>query len=174
MLGLGWAYSMAPHPLKETMAGFLVTVVAGGMLTYAAGWHAAGTRPDIDLLLFGPAMSLWMGLAGSTKDLSDTDGDRLAGRRTWPVILGDRAARAVMALCALALGAGFLVVASRLATDLVPVAALVLVGAVALAALLGLGPRGADRGTRRRPYRAFMLTQYVAHLALVGLLALQL
>ncbi len=173
MLVLGWAYSMARSPLKKSMPGFFAVVTAGGLLTYLAGWFSVGPRPGLELLVFGLAMSFWMGLGGSTKDLSDTEGDRAEGRRTWPVILGERKARTAMAVSALAVGLGFFGVALRVAAGLVGPAVVLLAGSLALAAVLITSSSGGNRRTRRRPYRMFMVTQYVAHLTLLGGLALQ-
>jgi 4-hydroxybenzoate polyprenyltransferase len=174
MFTLGWAYSMSRRPLKKHMPGFLFVVVTGGLLTYYAGWRAVGWAPGAELLVFAPAMSLWMGLGGSTKDLSDTEGDRIEGRSTWPVRLGDRTARALMAAGALSVGAAFLLTAIAYAPVLVWPAAVVAAGAVVLAVLLHTRLSIGTRAMRRRPYRAFMITQYVAHLALTTHLAIQL
>lgn len=173
MLGVGWAYSLGPRPCKQNMPGFLVSVVALGLLTYLAGWHAAGAgQPEGPVLLFGVMMSLWMGLAGSTKDLSDTTGDRLAHRRTLPVLLGERRARVVMAAAASLVGWSFLVAGAVWFGRLLPVAVAVCTGSavLSLVALTRLGD--GDRAAKRRPYRVFMVTQYAAHLALFACLAL--
>jgi 4-hydroxybenzoate polyprenyltransferase len=166
MLAVGWAYSRGPYPLKQNMVGFLTSVIALGLLTYLAGWSAVGIGvPHGSMLLFGVMMSLWMGLAGSTKDLSDTIGDRMAGRRTLPVMLGERSARLVMAVAASVVGWTFVVGAARFG-HLLPVAIVVGAGSAALA-LVALGFSGnGGRSTGRRPYRVFMTTQYAAHLTL--------
>ena len=170
MLGVGWAYSMGPHPLKKSVAGFTTSVIALGMLTYLAGWCAVAgpQRPSAALLLFGAVMSCWMGLVGSTKDLPDERGDRKAGRRTLPVVLGARTARVVMAGQAVLLGLAFLVAAATWHAPLLPVAVVVLAGALTVAGI-ALRPVRDDRALKRRPYRAFMLTQYVAHLTVLSL-----
>ncbi|MGQ0776078.1 MAG: UbiA family prenyltransferase [Pseudonocardiales bacterium] len=173
MLGLGWAYSMWRKPLKRSMTGFLGTVVASGMLTYLAGWNsidAAGMH--LEFVLFGAAMSLWMGFGGATKDLSDVHGDRLAGRRTWPVMLGERRARQAMAGAAVATGAGFATASLTLAPGLLLAGSTLLVGSVLVATTaLSASSRG-GRNARRRPYRIFMITQYAVHLALFAQLSL--
>jgi 4-hydroxybenzoate polyprenyltransferase len=170
MLVLGWAYSWAPSPLKNSMSGFLVVVVSAGALTYLAGCNAAGGGADPDLILFAAAMSCWIGLGGSTKDLGDVAGDQAAGRRTWPIVLGDTRARILMGALAALLGIGFTLAAAVWLHGLLPSAAAVLAGAAVLSAQLTLtaGGRGTERAVARRPYKAFMLTQYVAH---VGVLA---
>ena len=167
MLGLGWAYSMGHKPLKMHMTGFLGAVVAGGMLTYLAGWSSVGgAEIHLDLILFGAAMSLWMGLGGATKDLPDLEGDRLAGRRSWPVVLGDRRARLAMAIAAVATGAGFAITSLTVAPVLLLPGLTLLLGSVLLAmTVLSDGSRG-GRDARRRPYTVFMATQYTVHLTL--------
>jgi 4-hydroxybenzoate polyprenyltransferase len=171
MLSVGWAYSIGPCPLKRSIPGFFVAVTALGLLTYLAGWSASGAgQPRGSVVAFGLMMSLWMGLAGSTKDLSDTKGDRLAGRRTLPVILGDRRARLVIAIAANLVSWTFVIIDANCFDRLLPAAMVVCIGSVALA-LVALGySNDGHRCAKRRPYRAFMVTQYLAHVTLfVGL-----
>jgi 4-hydroxybenzoate polyprenyltransferase len=124
MLGLGWLYSAGPRPQKANVPGFMVVVVGGGMLTYLAGWSAAGGgRPSCQLCLLGVAMSLWMATAGMTKDLSDAAGDRAAGRRTLPILFGEGRARSALSAIVLAVGSGTLFVAYLLAAALLPACA---------------------------------------------------
>ncbi len=168
MLAVGWAYSVGPHPLKRNMAGFLLSVTALGLLTYLAGWCAVGSgTPNGSLLLFGLAMSTWMGTVGSTKDLSDVKGDRLAGRRTPPLVLGESRARAVIAVLAGAVGCSFLALAVTWNETLLPAAAVVCAGATVIAAAVLTPFSEGDKIRRRRPYRIFMITQYGAHATLL-------
>nr|BFE70725.1 hypothetical protein GCM10020092_040260 [Actinoplanes digitatis] len=78
-------------------------------------------------------MALWMAVGGVTKDLSDVRGDRLAGRRTLPILLGERRARRVMALVAGAVAGGFVVLAADSPPTVRLASWLVLLGAVVLA-----------------------------------------
>lgn len=173
-LAAGIAYSTGPRPLKGNVPGFFGAVVALGGLTYLCGWYASGaTEIGAPLLLFGGAMSLWMGFGGATKDLSDVAGDRLAGRRTLPVVLGDRAARIAMAIGASAVGWGFLLAAVRWAPSVAPVGFVVCAGSVALAVVVSSNVSRGERFRRRRPYRTFMITQYTAHLTLLVSLIFQ-
>ncbi len=113
-------------------------------------------------------MSAWMGIGGLAKDLSDVEGDRAAGRRTLPLLWGERRAKSAIAVAAVTVGGSFLAAALTVAPALVPAAALVLAGSAALAAVsVGRWSTG-DRGAQRRPYRLFMLTQYSAHLAVLA------
>ncbi|GAA3061055.1 UbiA family prenyltransferase [Streptomyces roseofulvus] len=170
LLLLGWAYSMPPFTAKRrTWAGAVVVTVAG-LAAYLAGAVAVhGSLAGGPLALCG-VLALWMGAVGAvSKDLSDVRGDALAGRVTFAVVRGERAARRLVAVAAPVLGAAGLAVAAL--SD--PV---VFAGAVPLAAGSGwvawrcLRPRP-DRA--RAPYRAFMVTQYAANAGLAaGLLAL--
>jgi 4-hydroxybenzoate polyprenyltransferase len=171
LLAVGWAYSMGPRPLKANQTGFVLAVFTLGALTYLAGSCAVDTRmPGNSLVLFGVAMSTWMGLGGSTKDLSDVEGDQLAGRRTLPVLLGERRARVVNALASAAVGWPFVACCVLWSSWLLPAALVVCAGSAVLAALALTSLGDGDRHRKRRPYRAFMTTQYLAHLTLLVLL----
>lgn len=169
-LALGWVYSGPPFYLKRWPAGLAVVAVLGGLLTYHAGFAANGGVDSVpSLLVFAATMSLWMGLVGQTKDLSDVPGDKRAGRRTGPVAWGEDAARLVLSGVAVSLGGTYVVAATFLAPDLIWSAAVVACGSLAVAALaLGGWSRWDARSARRRPYRAFMMTQYLAHLAVLA------
>jgi len=170
MLALGWSYSGPPLRLKRWPAGLAVVAVLAGLLTYHAGYAANGGREyPPALLLFTVIMSLWMGLVSQTKDLSGVEGDRHAGRRSWPIVWGGRTARRVLAAVALGLGSVFVVTAALVAPGLHEAEIVVLAGAAGVAAL-ALSPL--SEGTRsagRRPYNAFMLTQYGAHLTTLAI-----
>ncbi|MEU4248751.1 UbiA family prenyltransferase [Amycolatopsis sp. NPDC026612] len=173
MLGVGWAYSLGPWPLKANLAGFVASVTALGMLTYLAGWSAAGGgRVTEPVFLFGLMMSLWMGLGGSTKDLADAKGDRLAGRKTLPVLLGEGRARAVMAVAAGSVGGTFTILCAVRGIGILPAAVVVLAGSAALSGTVLTSLSRGARSAQRRPYRVFMVTQYCAHIALFGCLGL--
>ncbi|WP_133903204.1 UbiA family prenyltransferase [Actinophytocola oryzae] len=168
VLLVGWSYSMGPWPLKNSMPGFLAGVVSLGLLTYLAGWSAVGGGWNTTLVVTSVAMSLWMGLVGATKDLSDVRGDRVAGRRTAPVVLGVRRAKALMAALAVSLGLAFLTTAVVVVPRLLPVGVVVCSGACAVAVLLLSAAGRGGRCAERRPYRAFMTTQYAAHMTLLS------
>ena len=167
MLMVGGGYSGGPRPFKNSLGGFLNSVIALGLLTYLAGWHSSGAGElDGAVLPFGIAMSVWMGLGGATKDLSDVEGDRLAGRRTLPVLLGAARARAIMAVAASLVGWTFLAVSACWSPHLLPAATAVCAGSIVLSVLALTSLSNGDRAARRRPYRAFMMTQYAAHVTL--------
>ncbi|MEY9877758.1 4-hydroxybenzoate polyprenyltransferase [Streptacidiphilus sp. MAP12-33] len=169
MLLLGYLYSGPPLPAKRTTLTAAATVVGMGLLTYLGGALSVGGSVSPGLLLFGGAMSAWMGCVGAvSKDLSDIRGDAVGGRRTLAVVHGERAARRTTAAGALAVGA-VAVTASALW------ARLCLAGTLPLAAgavWVALRCRRPDVG--RAPYRAFMITQYAAHAAMLSALLAEL
>jgi 4-hydroxybenzoate polyprenyltransferase len=167
MLVLGWAYSVGPA-LKNAPAGFAAVIGLGAGLTYVAGWAARGRFSQREAA-FVAALALWVALCCAAKDFSDLDGDRLAGRRTWPVLLGARSAARLLALLAMC-GAAVVVVTSQLA-GLTPLPAIVIsTGSVVLGASAIRHADSPDRQERRRPYRVFMITQYITNGALIVLL----
>jgi 4-hydroxybenzoate polyprenyltransferase len=164
---LGWRYSAGRVPLKATTAGIAVTAGGGVLLCYAAGAIVAGGVAGPTIGAFGLAEATWLGLCAATKDFSDVDGDRLAGRRTWPIVLGDRRARQLVAACSAALGIAFATLAA-LTHGAVPVASVTAgAGAAALAVAALRCPAAGGRATRRRPYRILMVTQYAVNAALL-------
>jgi 4-hydroxybenzoate polyprenyltransferase/chlorophyll synthase len=165
LLVLGLAYSAGPYPLKRWPLTCAVVVSAAGILSYAAGDIAAGAAVNPRLVAFAAAMSAWMIVGGLAKDLSDVAGDRSAGRRSLPVVLGEGPARLATAITALAVAGTFLLAARAFCPTLITAAGGALAGAGALSAValtrLSRGPR---RCHRRRPYRIFAITQYAIHL----------
>jgi 4-hydroxybenzoate polyprenyltransferase len=164
---LGYLYSGPPCYLKRWPIGTALVVTLAGLLTYYTGFAAyagGAAQPGNALPILAAAMSLWMGLVGArTKDLSDVRGDQAAGRRTSAVVRGDERARLLGAAHALGLGVAFLAVATLIAPTLVWPAVTMLAGAAVVAFLsLSRLSRG-SRSQCRRPYRAFMATQYCVH-----------
>jgi 4-hydroxybenzoate polyprenyltransferase len=183
-LAVGWLYCVPSWRLKRRSLGTAASALTGIALTYYAGaviavaQSAGGSAGvvvrlpavEVELLVFGSALSLWAALVGgTTKDLPDVAGDRAAGTRSWAVVWGQQRFRWTVSAIALLIGAGSVVAAIRLAPALLPVVAMLLTGAVAVAVLL-LAPvsRARRPAHRRSPYRAFMATQYGAHLVLLA------
>jgi 4-hydroxybenzoate polyprenyltransferase len=166
MLVLGWLYSVGPCPLKCSVAGTAVASAGGGLLTYTAGALATGGAPGAGYVAMFVLLACWMAVAGAAKDLGDREGDRAAGRRTLPVVAGHRTATRVIAGGCLTLGAAALGVAWTWPQALVP-AVVLAVGAAAVAVGAVGTPEDAPRARMRRPYRAFMVTQYAVNPALL-------
>jgi 4-hydroxybenzoate polyprenyltransferase len=165
---LGYLYSAPPFALQRhtTCAGVIGTL--GGLSTYAAGFVVGGETAQGGLLIFAVAMSAWMGVVGvQAKDLPDVAGDEVAGRRTIATRYRDWVVRLLVAFSAVLVGTGFVVATWLGAPDLARPAVTVLIGAVLLAVLLFTRFSRGSAARRRRPYRLFMLTQYVSHLCLV-------
>lgn len=172
-LALGYLYSGPPCYLKRGVFTGGMTGILGGLLTYVAGLTVCGGTLLVSrLAFFAIAMSLWMGLVGSvTKDLSDVAGDAAAGRRTAALMVGETKARLAASVVAFAVATTFLAIAISLARMLVWPAITLECGAIALTIVclprLSLG----NFSFRRRPYRAFMVTQYAAHLSFIAMAA---
>jgi 4-hydroxybenzoate polyprenyltransferase len=167
ILVLGYAYSAPILRLKRWSAAAGATVLVAGLLTFVAGGAVSGsTSTSMTLMVFALAMSSWMGFVGAlAKDFSDVPGDTLTGRRTCAVVKGIRRAAWRLSLNAFLVGTGFLVAALAVDRLLVWPAVVVLAGALAIA--LGCRPQPAQ-ARPRGPYRAFMVTQYLAHVAVLG------
>ncbi len=164
LLLLGLAYSAGPVPLKRWPLACALVVIGAGVLSYAAGDIAADGAVNPRLVVFAAAMSAWMAVGSLAKDLSDVDGDRLAGRRTCPVVLGEGPARLVTSAAALAVAGAFQVAVRAFCPLLLAVSEMTLLGAGVLTVLaLTRLSRGA-RVQQRRPYRAFAFCQFAAHL----------
>jgi 4-hydroxybenzoate polyprenyltransferase len=163
---IGWGYSAGPVPLKRSAVGTFVVSTAGGGLTYAAGAFATGDPVSTGYLVVFVLLSAWMGVAGASKDLGDALGDRLGGRNTLPVMLGERRARLAIATGSQLIGAAAALTAAHWPATAAPAAVLV-VGALCVGVLCLRGSEQPGRDAQRRPYRAFMVTQYVANLALL-------
>ncbi|MGW3172469.1 UbiA family prenyltransferase [Streptomyces sp. NPDC001153] len=140
----------------------VAAVLLLGGLTFAAGWTTAGGRTDaLPVIVFGGALTLWMGAVGAlVKDLSDVRGDAAAGRRTALIRWGERRARVVCALNPVALGLAYLTTAAAVVPSLLVSAVILSAGALVTAHLVRTTSSDAPRSRSRLPYRAFMLTQY--------------
>jgi 4-hydroxybenzoate polyprenyltransferase len=171
MLGyllVGYAYSGPPFPLKQTYYAASIGGGSLGLLTYLGGALCAGRPPSAAVLVFAVMMSLWMGgVGGIAKDLPDEKGDRAAGRRTWPVVFGERRARQLLVVSAPVVAVAFWFTAAAYSTKLLWCSAAVCLGAVALM-VVSMGAREREGSGRRLPYRVFMWTQYLSHTVLAG------
>ena len=168
LLALGWLYSAPTVALKRRAGWAALVLISAGALTYTAGYLAVAashrSRRPVELIVFGAAMSVWIGIGGIAKDLSDVRGDRVAGRRSWPIVLGDIQSRSVLTVAALCVATAFLCAARWFAGELVVVDVPVTAGAAGIAGAAA----GVHHSTRRIPYQVFMTTQYLAHLMLLA------
>lgn len=165
-LGLGYAYSGPGIRLKRWSPATSGLVLGGGLLTFAAGGWSTGTPPlSPTLVVFALAMSGWMAAVGAlAKDFGDATGDALAGRHTHVVVGGLRRASWRLSVCAAAVATGFAGAAWLVNPILAPPAAVVVTGALSIIAICVSGriPR-----SPRLPYQIYMLTQYLAHAAVL-------
>lgn len=162
MLLLGWAYSAGPS-LKDHPIGFALVIGAGAGLTYLAGALANGHRSE-QLVVSSLLIAGWITVACAAKDLSDVDGDRLAGRKTWPVLVGARTAARWLTCAACTVAVIDVYVSWRIDCPLAP-AVIIGLGSVYLGVSAMRNSSKPSRADRRRPYRAFMLVQYVTNIA---------
>lgn len=173
-LAVGYAYSGRPFRFKRSHLLVPPSLAALGLTTYLAGASAANQRPGRDLAVFAVVNALWMAAVGGvSKDMSDVRGDRLAGRRSWPVVLGFGRTRVLLAGMATAVAVGFGVATLHYAAGLGGCAVVMLTGALAIVAACGAIREDASRTVRRLPYRAFMWTQHACHLLLLTTLGWQ-
>jgi 4-hydroxybenzoate polyprenyltransferase len=168
LLALGWFYSGPPFYVKRSATGWAILGLVTALITYYAGYTSnGGEGGGPSLAVFAVVMGLWLGIVSQTKDLSDIEGDKQAGRRSGPVVWGEDVARLVFSGTALSLGGGYILAATLFVPSLLVPAFVLAAGAVILA-VITLGPwsRG-DKSRRRRSYKAFMLTQYGANGAII-------
>jgi 4-hydroxybenzoate polyprenyltransferase len=165
LLVLGWAYSAGPA-LKNATGGCALAVGGGAVLAYAAGGVIGGGL-SAQSVSFAAAFALWVGLCSATKDLSDVEGDRLAGRRTWPVLYGDAGARRLISATSGLLTVGLALLCARLHGVLDVAAFTACLGAAALAIGVLLPATASTRTGGRRPYRVFMTVQYAVNATMI-------
>ncbi|HST46445.1 UbiA family prenyltransferase [Jatrophihabitans sp.] len=164
--GLGYSCGERPWKNRPHTAGISIGVL--GASAYLAGCVCTG-RLAVPPLLLGAAMTLWMSLVGArTKDFSDVTGDLVAGRLTQAGGPGERALRRRTAASAVAVATAFLVLACWQAHLLVWSATALLLVAGSVAVLVLRGSSADGRARARRPYRAFMLGQYSAHVLVIA------
>jgi 4-hydroxybenzoate polyprenyltransferase len=176
LLALGYLYSSPPWSLKRRPLAVFVVGFLAGALTYFVGFisYAGAAVDDLDpaVPVFAVVMSLWLAVVGTlTKDLGDTVGDAAAGRRTVPVVRGERFALILAAVVALGLAGSLNALAAHWVPVLVVPGLAMLAGALVLTVVTHRRRAQSSRHQRRRPYRVFMATQFAIHLSLFSQLA---
>jgi 4-hydroxybenzoate polyprenyltransferase len=166
----GLCYSCGRRAWKNRPAAAAAGIAVLGASTYLAGAVGAGSPHRLlSALLLGLVMTAWMSLVGAqAKDFSDAFGDVLAGRFTAAGGAADRALRRRVAAAALAIALTFCLLAVRYAAQLIWPAAALLLSAGVVAALALRGSSSGSRARTRRPYRAFMVGQYIANLLAIA------
>ncbi|MBY8870800.1 UbiA family prenyltransferase [Micromonospora sp. PLK6-60] len=179
LLTLGFCYSSPLVQLKRHAITSTLTGLSLGLLTYYAGhlaYAAAGSSyPGPEFVVFVAAVTTWMGLVGGlTKDLSDVAGDAAAGRRTVAGVHGEAAARRAAAGAALGLAVAFCAAGVWTSPLLIWPGLAMLGGAIAITIVCLGGSAKRAESDSRRPYRAFMATQYLMNLGMIVALGGQL
>ena len=88
-----WMYSAPPLRTKRLgMWANLTVAIPRGLLLKVAGWSALRTVLDPEPWFIGLIFGLFLLGATTTKDFSDTAGDRAGGCRTLPIVHGPRGA----------------------------------------------------------------------------------
>lgn len=162
-LVLGGAYSSGPRPLKERAAGASVTAGAAGAATPLFGALSVHGQLTGQVVVVASVLGLWMLVAGNAKDFGDEPGDRLAGRRTLPLVLGPARARRVLSVGVLVVG----VLAVILAGAWPGVRSLALLGGAAVLMVAAWRLPGRPWRDPRTAYRVFMWSQVLVNLALI-------
>lgn len=172
-LALGWVYSAPPVSAKRGSVSCALVVFGLGWTSYAGGTTVAGNGLGTAAAVFATAMAAWMALVGSVvKDLSDAEGDAVAGRRTFAARHGSEAARRLAVAGTVVVGAGAPAAAAIGEPSVLPGTLPLAAGAVwvVVRCLRGRLSEQQDRHARRGAYRAFMVTQYVANAVMLGTL----
>ncbi|MEU6115112.1 UbiA family prenyltransferase [Streptomyces sp. NPDC047117] len=164
---LGWLYSAPPWYAKRNPLAASCILVLAGICCYAAGYWATGAgAPNADIIVFVLAMSFAMGIVGvPVKDLSDIEGDRAAGRRSWPVLWGEERARAAILCVALLTGAAFFCATLFAAPRIIGGSVVTLIGFGIIGATVMSRFGKGSRSNRRRAFRVFIISAYGAHVA---------
>lgn len=160
MLTLGYAYSGGRAPAKLHGSVGLAVAATGAVLPYFSGALAASGRLPFITLTTALVLGAWVWAIGATKDLSDVDGDASAGRSTLPVRYGSRRARAIISLRAILLAAAAVALSATGLTAAALMVAVPCAGLIVTSCAVS-DEAGPSRRLARRPYRAFMMSQFV-------------
>jgi 4-hydroxybenzoate polyprenyltransferase len=165
MLAFGAAYSLGPFAAKKWGIPALTVAAIGSFITYLAGAIAFDAVATVPLLGFDTVMSCWILMVGHTKDFGDVRGDRVMGRRTLPLVLGEQSARRLVAAGATIVAACG-AVAAALNSSLIPLALLAPASGF-IAVCAARSDLSRCQKSVRRPYRVFMLAQYSTNIGVL-------
>lgn len=154
---VGFLYTGGPHPISRTPFGELVAGSCLGLALFAIACGVWGVPLDAGVAIAALPSAFWIAAILAVNNTCDIEGDTLAGRKTWPVIIGVRGGELTVML--LGLAAQTTAVAAALA-GLLPhrAAATMLAGCVPVALVLGSMHRaGFSHATKRRNMRRILL-----------------
>lgn len=99
---VGFLYTGGPYPISRTPFGELVAGACLGLALFAIACGVWGVPLDAGVAIAALPSSLWIAAILAVNNTCDIEGDRLAGRRTWPVIAGVRGGEMTVMLLGLA------------------------------------------------------------------------
>lgn len=91
-------YSFGPTPISYLPLGEIVSGTVMGILIPFATYYALTLRLDYAVMFWAIPCGLLVGAIMQTNNTSDIERDRLAGRRTLPLIIGMRTSARLMAI----------------------------------------------------------------------------
>lgn len=161
-LVLGYMYSGSPWPAKRHWAAASATLAASGAVTFWAAARVTGGG-DAAVIVAGTALAAWMGLVGAlVKDLSDIEGDRVSGRKTYAIVFPPDGVARCAAVAAILIGLSGAVASTVLAPFLLPAMAALFTGGVIIAVRANDFERNGRNFASRKFYRIFMRTQKIS------------
>lgn len=154
---VGFLYTGGPYPISRTPVGELVAGACLGLALSAIACGVWGVPLDAGVAIAALPSSLWIAAILAVNNTCDIEGDRIAGRRTWPVIIGVRGGEItvmVLGLAAQATG-----IAAALAGFLPRLAAATILAGCAPAALLlrSMHRAGFSHATKGRNMKRILL-----------------
>jgi 4-hydroxybenzoate polyprenyltransferase len=82
---------------KHWISKNLLGMTGGALVLFSAQWQIVQPLSK-EVWIYMTAYSVWVGIAILIQDLRDQDGDRLHGRRTLPLAIGDASARTLLSI----------------------------------------------------------------------------
>jgi len=94
-LGAALGYMGGPWPIAYGPLGELVVLVCFGWMAVGATYYVQAGSPSVEVMLAATATGLLAAAVLALNNLRDAEHDRASGRRTFAVLAGPRAARAL-------------------------------------------------------------------------------